>query len=258
MTQLPPRLPASDYPATIELYRSATAHVAAGAGQPDPVRDVLVTEQMPERGARAIADSRTGVIYISKGEADLLEPLAARAARDGWAALEPSAQADLLQREFTALHEGSHLTGPAMPPASSYSKVDTMWEEALASLNARGEQAAFTQARHGAEFVRPPIAEITYGGMAQRATEVLALGGLAVDTPAFDEQVRTLAEAVPWRERPRFIAEWLVSSRLGRAVPEGANLFELEQYVHSYITRFEAGGRIASVLDDAVRLAARA
>ena len=255
--ELPPRLPASDYPATLELYRSATAHVATGAGQPDPVRDVLVTEHMPERGARAIADSRTGVIYISKGEADALEPLAARAARDGFEALEPTAQADLLQREFTALHEGSHLTGPAMPPASPHSKVDTMWEEALASLNARAEQAAFTQARHGAEFVRPPVADITYGGMANRAVEVLELGGLAVDTPAFDDQVRTLAEHVPWRERPRFIAEWLVSSRLGAPMPANTNLFELEQYVHSYISRFEAGGRIGSVLDDAVRLAAK-
>jgi hypothetical protein len=61
---------------------------------------------------------------------------------------------------------------------------------------------------------------------------------------------------VPWRERPRWIAEHLVASRLG-SVPNGANLFELEQYVHSYIQRFEPGGRLASVLDDAVRVAAR-
>jgi hypothetical protein len=258
MDGLPPRLPASDYPATLELYRSATAHISAGAGQSDPTRDVLVTEQMPERGARAIADSRTGVIYISRGEADALEPLAARAAREGWAALEPAEQADLLQREFTALHEGSHLTGPAMPPANPNSKVDTMWEEALASLNARAEQGAFSQARHGVASARPPVASITYGGMSQRVVEVLELGGTRLDTPGFDSTVRTLAEHVPWRERPRWIAEHLVASRLGGRVPPGANLFELEQFVHGYIQRFEPGGRIASVLEDAVRLAAKA
>ena len=108
-----------------------------------------------------------------------------------------------------------------------------------------------------AEFVRPPVADITYGGMSQRVVEVLELGGLTVDTPAFDDQVRTLAEAVPWRERPRHIAEWLVSSRIGGPVPDGINLFELEDSVLNYVTRFERGGRMSSVLDDAVRMAAR-
>jgi hypothetical protein len=248
----------SDYPATIELYRSATAHIAAGAGQPDPTRDVLVTDHMPERGARAIADSRTGVIYISRGEADALEPLVGRAAREGWASLSHADQTDLLQREFTALHEGSHLTGPSMPPASADSKLDTMWEEALASLNARAEQAAFSQARHGVASARPAVASVTYGGMAQRVVEVLDLGGDRLDTPAFDSTIRTLAEHVPWRERPRWIAEHLVACRLGGEVPATANLFELEQFIHGYIQRFEPGGRIASVLDDAVRLATKA
>jgi hypothetical protein len=258
MDGLPPRLPAERYPATLALYHEAAAHVAAESGLPDPVRDVLVTEQMPERGARAIADSRTGVIYISKGEADLLEPLAARAARDGWEALDPRARADLLQREFTALHEGSHVTGPAMPPASEHSKVDTMWEEALASLSARREQVAFTQARHGASVPRTSIADVTYGGMAQRASEVLEVAGAAPDTPAFDTYVRTLAEQVPWRERPTWIVQRMVEHRLG-SMPAGANTYELEQLVHGYITRFEPNtGRMLGALDDLVRLAAKA
>ena len=258
MDGLPPRLPETSYPATLELYRSASRHIADSAGQVDRVRDILVTEQMPERGARAIADSRTGVIYISKVEADLLEPLAARAARDGFEALDLEARADLLRREFTALHEGSHVTGPAMPPRSEHSKVDTMWEEALASLNARREQVAFTQARHGMTVPRSAVSDITYGGMAGRVAEVLEVAGHAPDSSGFDDQVRTLAEHVTWRERPRWIVEQMVAKRLG-AVPPNANLFELEQLVHGYVQRYERNtGRLVAALEDVVRIAAKA
>lgn len=229
----------AQYRGTIGAYRAAAEHVAADVGAPSAAREIVVTDRMPQRGARAIADGRTGGILVARGEADAFEALATRLARDGAAQLDPPATRDYAQRLFTALHEGSHLTGPVIPDVNPHMKVDLMWEEALASLNARRLLPSFASAHAGLDVPRPPIADITYSGYAQRITELLELTGATVDSPAFDAHVRDLAEQVPWRERPTWVARRILQSRTPVANADAVT--RLEPLVHGYAQRMTRG-----------------
>ena len=225
---------------TISTYRAAAEHVAADVGAPNPAHEIVVTDDMPQRGARAIADGRTGSILIARGEADAFEALATRLARDGAAQLDPASTRDYAQRLFTALHEGSHLTGPTIPAVNPHMKVDLVWEEALASLNARRLLPSFASSHAGLDVPRPAIADVTYSGYAQRVAELLELAGAPADSAAFDAHVRELAEQVPWRERPTWMARRILESRTPGVVDAGV-VARLEPLVHGYAQRMSRG-----------------
>lgn len=229
----------AQYRGTIGTYRAAAEHVAADVGRPTAAREIVVTDDMPQRGARAIADGRTGSILIARGEADAFEALATRLARDGASQLDPSSTSDYARRAFTALHEGSHLTGPIIPDANPHMKLDLMWEEALASLNARRLLPSFASGHAGLDVPRPPIADITYSGYAHRITELLELTGAPADTATFDAHVRDLAEQVPWRERPTWVARRILEART--PVVDADAVARLEPFVHGYAQRMSRG-----------------
>jgi hypothetical protein len=235
---LPP-VDGAQYRGTIGTYRAAAEHVAADVGVPSAAREIVVTDDMPQRGARAIADGRTGQVLIARGEADAFEALTTQLARDGAGMLDQSTTRDLGQRMFTALHEASHLTGPVIPDANPHMKLDLMWEEGLASLNARRLLPSFARQHAALDVPRPPIADITYSGYAERLGELLDLAGAPRDTPAFDAGVRELAEQVPWRERPSWVARRVLEARSGAASAD--DIARLEPHVHSYVQRMFRG-----------------
>lgn len=241
---------------TMTTYHAAARHVAADAGTPDPVREIQVLDVMPQRGARAIADGRTGTILIARAEADALDALGARLARDGVDALGEAGRIELSQRWFTALHEATHLTGPVIPDSNPNMRVDLMWEEALASLNARRLLPSFARAHAGVELARPALGSITYSGYAERIVEAIELTGASRDTAAFDDIVRELAERVAWRDRPAWLAERILRARTTAPVV-AADVAAIEPLLHGYVQRISrgTGGIERAIVDVLARIA---
>lgn len=242
-----PRVPSAPFAAALDVYQRAARQVRADAGAADGPLDIFVAERAPSPGAMAVAFGREGAIAIHPGEAAALQTLAARTAVAGAAQLSPDEHSDLQRRSFTALHEASHVTGPSTPEQSADTEADWMWEEGLASLNARRLLPAFMAnspgARPGAGTVAaspPPIGSITYSGFAQRIGELLRLTGAELDSAAFNTDIRQLAERMPWPERPEWVARHIVSHQLKRPAT-AADVAAVLPYVHRYVGRFEAG-----------------
>lgn len=239
-----PRLPAAGFPDALATYERAAQLVADDAHRTMGGRDIFVAERAPAPGAMAVAFSRESAIAIHPGEAQALQDVAARA-RAG--TLSGEDVGDLRRRTFTALHEASHVTGPAMPTDMGDDAPTTLlWEEGLASLNAR----RLLPALGPPGTPRPPVTSITYSGLAARVNELLGLAGVEVDSAAHDRAIRTLAEHVEWGERPRWVASRIARHALGHAATD-AELGALVPMVHRYVARLEGGtGHLQAALRD--------
>lgn len=245
--QLGTTVPSSTFPLTLAAYAQAWQAVATDAEDAAPVGRIDVDSSLIGTGARAVAYGREDRIAVAPAEAAAFEAALSNPARAG--------QQALAQLAFTALHEASHVVGPAQPQGAPDGELLAMWEEALASLQARRLLPAALAGAYDVQGVaRMPVADVTYGGIVERVVELLALVGSPLDSPSFDADVRTLAESLPWQQRASWLVDRLVAARgAGPLTPShGA---ELEQLVLGQVRRTSPGtGRIGALLDASASL----